>query len=68
MSKKQNAFDYVAKYVTKQGGGLHFGGTLQNVNFSEFRKSRQKLGRTEIVASANLSGAFFHLNFPRRKK
>ncbi len=68
MSKKGDPFSYLAKYVAKQGGDLHFGGTLQNVNFSEYRKSHGPLGRTQIVNSANLSRSFFHLNFPRRKK
>ena len=68
MSKKNNdPFGYVAKYVTKQGGDLHFGGTLQSVNFSDYRKSHRQRGYTQVV-SANLSRPFFHLNFPRRKK
>jgi hypothetical protein len=68
MSKKDDPFAYVAKYVTKQGGDLHFGGTLQTVNFSEFRKSLRAYGRKLIVHSANLDWRFFHLNDPRRKK
>jgi len=68
MSRKDDPFGYVAKYVTKNGGDLHFGGTLQNVNFSDFRKSLRRLSRKDIVQSANLGWRFFHLNDPRRKK
>jgi hypothetical protein len=68
MSKKADPCGYVAKYVTKQSADLHFGGTLANVNFSEFRKSLKKLGRTDIVQSASLPRVYFHLNNPRRKK
>jgi hypothetical protein len=66
--RSKDAFTYVAKYVSKQGGDLHFGGTLSTVNFSEFRKSRRPYGRKQIVASPNLDWKFFHLNNPRRKK
>ena len=66
--KKGDLFMYVAKYMTKQGGDLHFGGTLAGVNFSEFIKSRKAYGRKEIVLSANLDWRLFHLNNPRRKK
>jgi hypothetical protein len=65
---KGDPFIYLAKYVTKQGGDLHFGGTLAGVNFSEFIKSRKAYGRKEIVASANLGWQLFHMNNPRRKK
>jgi hypothetical protein len=68
MSKKDDPYGYLAKYVTKQGADLHFGGTLANVNFSDFRRSLPSLGRTEIVRSANVSREYFHLNYPRRKK
>jgi|GEM_PF-3903586 len=68
MSRRNDPFGYVAKYVSKQGGDLHYGGTLENVNFSEFRKSRHKVGHKDIVRSANLSKRFFHLTYPRRKK
>jgi hypothetical protein len=68
MGKKEDPCRYVAKYVTKHGGDLHFGGTLGTVNFSEFRKSLSQLGRKQIVHSANLNWRFFHLNNPRRKK
>jgi hypothetical protein len=69
MSKRKgDPFIYLAKYVTKQGGELHFGGTLAGVNFSEFVKSRNAYGRKEIVTSANMGRPFFHLNNPRRKK
>jgi hypothetical protein len=68
MSKNNDPFTYVAKYVTKQGGDLHFGGTLHDVNFSEFRKSISAFGRKLVVHSANLNWRFFHLNDPRRKK
>jgi hypothetical protein len=67
MGKKDDPFAYVAKYVTKQGGDLHFGGTLQNVNFSEFRKSLRRHG-TEIVQSPNLNWRLFHLNNKGRKR
>lgn len=67
MSKKGDPYLYVAKYVSKQGGDLHFGGTLGNVNFSEFRKSLAKRG-TDVVRSASMSRVHFHLNNPRRKK
>jgi hypothetical protein len=66
--KKGDPFIYLAKYVTKQGGGLHFGGTHAGVKFSEFIKSRKAIGRKEIVVSANLDWQLFHLNDPRRKK
>jgi hypothetical protein len=68
MGKKDNPFAYVAKYVTKQGGDLHFSGTLQNVNFSEFRKSHRRCGRKLVVRSADLNWKLFHSNDPRRKK
>ena len=68
MTEKGDAFTYVAKYVMKQGGGIHFGGTLKNVNFSEFRASLARYGRREIVHSDDLDWRFFHLNNPRRKK
>ncbi len=68
MGKTGDPCSYVAKYVTKRGGDLHFGGTLRNVNFSEFRKSLSQVGRKEIVPSADLDWQFYHLNDPRRKK
>lgn len=68
MSKQNDPFGYVAKYVAKQGGDLHFGGTLKDVNFSDFRKSIRWFGRKDIVRSANLGWRFFHLNNPRRKR
>jgi hypothetical protein len=68
MANKGDPFSYVAKYVTKQGGDLHFGGTLQNVNFSEFTKSRNAYGRKQVVRSANVDSRLFHMNNPRRKK
>ena len=68
MSKRGDPFTYVAKYIAKQGGELHFGGTLEGVNFSEFIKSRNPYGRKEIVTSASMGRTFFHLNNPRRKK
>lgn len=68
MGKKDDPCSYVAKYVTKKGGDLHFGGTLQNVNFSDFRKSLRPYGRRDVVQSAYLDWRFFHLNDPRRKK
>jgi len=68
MAKSGDPFTYVAKYVAKQGGDLHFGGTLQGVNFSEFRKTLRQLGRKEVVRSVNLDWRFFHMNNPRRKK
>jgi hypothetical protein len=68
MRKKDDLCVYVAKYVTKQGGDLHFGGTLQDVNFSEFLKSRSHCGRKLVVQSADLNWEHFHLNDPRRKK
>jgi len=68
MSKNGDPFGYLAKYVTKRGGDLHFGGTLQNVNFSVFRKSIRRVGRKTTVQSADLGWRFFHLNDPRRKK
>jgi hypothetical protein len=68
MRKKSDPFDYVAKYVVKQGGDLHFGGTLKNVNFSEFLKSRKHYGRKDVAKSAHLGWRFFHLNDPRRKR
>lgn len=68
MSKKNDPFGYLAKYVTKKGGDLHFGGMLKNVNFSDFRKSLPRHGGKDIVRSANLDWRYFHLNHPRRKK
>jgi hypothetical protein len=68
MTKKPDPFAYVAKYVVKQGGDLHFGGTLEHVNFSKFRESLANCGGTEIVRSPDLSRNFFHLSDPRRKK
>lgn len=68
VSKQNDPFTYLAKYVAKEGGDLHFGGTLQNVNFSEFRKSVRRIGCTEIVHSANLGKRFFHLTYSSRKK
>jgi hypothetical protein len=68
MSKSADPFSYLAKYVTKHGGDLHFGGTLQKVNFSFFSKSIRRLGRRNVVYSADLGWRFFHLNDPRRKK
>lgn len=66
--KNGDPFSYVAKYVTKQSGDFHFGGSLGGVNFSEFVKSRNAYGRRDIVRSANLNWELFHLNNPRRKK
>lgn len=66
--KKDDPYSYVAKYVAKRGGDLHFGGTLKNVNFSEFRKSHRRIGRREIVRSPDLNWRFFHLNNPERKR
>ena len=68
MGKKDDPFGYVAKYVTKKGGDLHFGGTLGNVNFSVFRKSLRQHGGRDVVQSARLGWQFFHLSNPRRKK
>ncbi len=68
MSKKGDPYRYLAKYVCKEGGDLHFGGTLEGVNFSEFIKSRKAYGRKEVVVSANLDWRLFHLNNPRRKR
>jgi hypothetical protein len=68
MSKNGDPYGYVAKYVAKQGGELHFFGTLQHVNFSDFRKSLRRRGRIDTVHSANLGWQFFHMNNPRRKK
>jgi len=68
MAEKRDPFAYVAKYITKQKGDLHFGGTLQDVNFSEFLKSLKAYGRKEIVKSPDLDSRFFHMNNPRRKK
>jgi hypothetical protein len=68
MASRRDPCEYLAKYVTKQGGDIHFGGTFNGVNFSEFRKSRNAYGRREIVHSPNLPRHFFHMNNPRRKK
>jgi hypothetical protein len=68
MASRRDPCEYLAKYVSKQGGDIHFGGTFHGVNFSEFRKSRNAYGRREIVRSSNLSRHFFHMNNPRRKK
>jgi hypothetical protein len=68
MGKKGDPCGYVAKYVTKRGGDLHFGGTLSGVNFSESVKSRRPIGRKEIAVSANLDWRFFHMNHKRRKR
>lgn len=68
MIKKQDPFSYVAKYVTKENGDLHFGGTLSGVNFSKSVKSRKRCGRKEVVVSANLSSRLFHMGDPRRKR
>jgi hypothetical protein len=68
MALRRDPCEYLAKYVTKQGGDIHFGGTFSGVNFSEFRKSHNAYGRLEIVRSSNLSRHFFHMNNPRRKK
>jgi hypothetical protein len=68
MSKKDDPCSYVAKYVTKRGGDLHFGGTLWGVNFSDFAKSRRPIGRKDIVVSANLDRRLFHMNHKGRKR
>ena len=68
MAKQSDPFVYLSKYVTKRGGDLHFGGTLDGVNFSEHCKSLRRIGREEIVKSPDLNSAFFHMNNPRRKK
>lgn len=68
MVKRNDPFYYVAKYVAKRGGDLHFGGTLEGVNFSDHIKSRKAYGRKEIAVSVNLDWRLFHLNNPRRKK
>jgi len=68
MAKQSDPFVYLSKYVTKRGGDLHFGGTLQGVNFSEYFKSLRRIGRKEIVKSPDLDSLFFHMTNPRRKK
>lgn len=68
MSRKVDPYGYVAKYVAKRGGDLHFGGTLKDVNFSEYRKSLRRIGRKEIVRSPDMNWRFFHLNDPERKR
>jgi hypothetical protein len=68
MAKGQDPFTYLAKYVSKQGGDLHLGGTLEGVNFSEFLKSRQPYGRKTTAISANLPRGFFHVSDPRIRR
>lgn len=68
MPEKNDPYEYLAKYVAKQGGDLHFGGTLKNVNFSDFRKSLGRIGRNEIVRSPAMEWRLFHLNNPKRKR
>ena len=68
MGKRDDPFTYVAKYVSKQGGDLHLGGTLGDVNFSEFRKSFQRNGGRDVALSANVQWQLFHMNYKRRKR
>jgi hypothetical protein len=69
MSKKRKPTEYVAKYAVKQGGGLHFGGTLGGVNFSEdTRASLKFLGGEEIVTSVNCEHNLFHMRNPRARR
>jgi len=68
MSRNKDPYAYVAKYVTKQEGDLHFGGTLANVNFSEYCKSLRPVGRKEIVPSPDMDWRFFHMNYTERKR
>jgi hypothetical protein len=68
MSKRNDPVGYVAKYVNKPGGGLHFGGTIGGVNFSKIIKSVRPYGRKKIAVSANLEHGFFHMNDPRVRR
>jgi hypothetical protein len=67
-ARKEDPFSYLAKYVTKQGGELSFGGTLLGVNFNHIEKSRKPIGKAEVVTSANLRWQLFHMNFKGRKR
>lgn len=64
----EDLFAYLAKYVAKEGGDLHFGGTLGGVNFSEFLKSQMPTEGKEIVESARVDWRLFHMNNKRRKR
>ena len=68
MAKAKDPFSYLAKYITKQGGELHFGGTLSSVNFSQVKKSNKPTGKIEAVISAQLPWQLFHMNYKRRKR
>jgi hypothetical protein len=69
MSKKNDPVGYIAKYVNKQRGGLHFGGTIDGVNFSEDIRSRLRRGKPrDVTVSDNLSHDFFHLREPRVRR
>jgi hypothetical protein len=68
MAKHKDPFTYLAKYVTKQGGELSFGGTLLGVNFSQIKKSNKPTGKREVVTSVKLPWQLFHMNYKRRKR
>jgi hypothetical protein len=68
MSKRFDPVRYVAKYAAKQGGGLHFGGTIGGVNFSNVTTSLRPYGRATIAISANLNSVFFHMKDPRVRR
>jgi hypothetical protein len=68
VAKHGDPFCYLAKYVTKQGGELWFGGTLSGVNFSEITKSGEPVGKMEIAKSCELPWQMFHMNYKGRKR
>jgi hypothetical protein len=68
VSNSEDLFAYLAKYVAKEGGDLHFGGSLGGVNFSEFLKSQMPTEGKEIVESARVDWRLFHMNNKRRKR
>lgn len=68
MSRRIDPVRYVAKYANKQGGGLHFGGTIGGVNFSNIIKSLRPYGRKTVAYSANLKHGFFHMKNPRVRR
>jgi hypothetical protein len=68
MSRNLNPARYVAKYASKQGGGLHFGGTIGVVNFSEVVASRLPYGRKVVAESVQVQYGFFHMRDKRIRR
>lgn len=63
--RERAAAFYAAKYEAKQLGGLHFGGTLQEIVLSDLEIPSSCGGRQTVMASADLPKTYFRLGLGR---